>query len=239
MFPLLTLKRRPLAEEEDVSPPQRGNPWRRRVNREDALALLKKYASADASWYAHSLQVSAVARRLAALISQRGHAVDVELATVLGVLHDLGRSRGHGLRHGIEGYLLVRGEGHEAEGRICLIHILKGHTLEQGVELGMFTEQERQELQSSAQEYRHLSLEEKIVCVADAVMSDPGLVSIEEKYANVRRRYGALPHHEENEAWAKERAAELAELLGETPYEALKRHSNDSLSELSNMSRRS
>ena len=200
-----------------------------RVNREDALALLKKYTSADESWYAHILQVSAAARRLAELISQRGHTVDVEQAAVLGLLHDLGRSCGHGLRHGIDGYLLARAEGHEEEGRICLMHILKGHTLEHGVALGMLTEQERQELQKSGQECGHLSLEEKIVCVADAMMSDPGLVSIEEKYANVRRRYGALPHHDENEAWAKETAAELAELLGETPYEALKRHSNDLL----------
>lgn len=200
-----------------------------RVNREDALALLKKYTSADESWYAHILQVSAAAHRLAELISQRGHTVDVEQAAVLGLLHDLGRSRGHGLRHGIDGYLLARAEGHEEEGRICLIHILKGHTLEQGVALGMLTEQERQELQKSGHECGHLSLEEKIVCVADAMMSDPGLASIEEKYANVRRRYGVFPHHDENEAWAKETAAELAELLGETPYEALKRHSNDLL----------
>lgn len=197
------------------------------MNREDALALLKKYTSADESWYAHSLQVSGAACRLAGLISQRGHAVDVEQVTVLGLLHDLGRSSGHGVRHGIEGYLLARAEGHEEEGRICLLHMLKGHSLEQGVELGMLTEHERQELLKTGQEFGRFSLEEKIVCVADAMMSDPGLVRIEEKYANVRRRYGPLPHHDENEAWAEQTAAELAELLGKTPYEALKSHGND------------
>jgi len=192
------------------------------VNREDALALLNEYTSSEASWYAHCLQVSAASRRLAELIALRGHVIDVEGATVLGLLHDLGRSRGHDLRHGIEGYLLARAEGHEEEGRICLIHILKGRSLEQGIKLGMLTEQERQELQQSGQEYDHPSLEEKITCVADAMMSDTGLGSIEEKYANARRRYGASPHHYEDETWAKEVAAELAELLGETPYEVLK-----------------
>lgn len=196
------------------------------MNREDALALLKKYTSAHESWYAHTLQVSAAARRLAELISQRGHAVDVQQVTVLGLLHDLGRSRGHGLRHGIEGYMLARAEGYEEEGRICFLHMLKGHSLEQGVELGMLTDQERRELLKTGRRFGHFSLEEKIVCVADAMMSDPGLVRIEEKYANVRRRYGPLPHHDENEAWAKKTAGELTELLGETPYEALKRHSN-------------
>jgi hypothetical protein len=197
------------------------------VDREDALSLLERFASADEPWRAHSLQVSATARRLAERLVERGHAVDVEQVTVLGLLHDMGRSCGHGLRHGIEGYLLARAEGREDEGRICLIHILKGHTLEQGVKLGMLTQQERQDLLKSGQEFGHLYLEEKIVCVADAMTSDPGLVSIEEKYANVRRRYGDFPHHDDNEAWAKETAAELTELLGETPYEALKRQGND------------
>jgi hypothetical protein len=147
----------------------------------------------------------------------------VEQATVLGLLHDLGRSRGHNLRHGIEGYLLARAEGHEEDGRICLIHILKGRTLEQGVELEMLTEQEREELHRGGQEYNRLSLEEKIACVADAMMSDTGLASIEEKYANARRRYGGHPHHYEDEAWVKGVAKELGELLGETPYEVLNR----------------
>ncbi len=199
------------------------------MNKEDALALLKKHTSGDESWYAHTIQVGAAARRLAQLISQRGYPVDVEQATVLGRLHDLGRSRGHGLRHGIEGYLLARAEGHEEEGRICLIHILKGRSLKHAVQLGMLTEQERRELEKGGWEHGHLSAEEKIVCVADAMMSDPGLVGIQEKYANVRRRHGGLPHHDQDEAWVKGIAAELTQLLGETPYEALKSHSDDLL----------
>ena len=199
------------------------------MNRGDALSLLDKYGSREASWHAHCLHVSAAARRLAELISQRDHPVDVERAAVLGLLHDLGRSRGHTLRHGIEGYLLARAEGHEEEGRICLIHILKGRTLDEGSRLGMLTQQEHQDLKKQCHRYDRPSLEEKIVCVADALMSDTVLVSIEEKYANARRRYGALPHHHEDEAWTQAISAELAELLGRTPYEALTEASSDLL----------
>lgn len=201
---------------------------------EAALALLKKHTSADTSWYAHSLQVCAASRRLADLLSRRGHDVDVEQTTVSALLHDLGRSRGHGLRHGIEGYLVARAAGHEEEGRICLLHILKGRTLEQGVELEMLTEREREELLKSGQDYRHLSLEEKVVCMADAMMSDGGLATIEQKYANARSRYGALPHHDEDEAWVQGIAGELAKLLGRTPYEALS-SGDDMLSVLSGL----
>lgn len=154
--------------------------------------------------------------------------MDVEQTAVLGLLHDLGRSRGHNLRHGIEGYLLARAEGHEQDGRICLVHILKGRTLEQGVELGMLTEHELRELKTGNQRWDRLTLEEKIVCIADALTSDTRLATVEEKYGKIRRRYGALPHHYEDEAWIQEMAAELTELMGRTPYEALK-DANDHL----------
>jgi uncharacterized protein len=197
------------------------------VNVGDALSVLKKHTSGSASWYGHCVEVSAASRNLAELISERGHPVDVELAAVLGLLHDLGRSRGHNLRHGIEGYLLARAEGHEQEARICLVHILKGRTLEQGVELGMLTEHELRELKTGNQRYDRLILEEKIVCVADALTSETRLATVEEKYGDIRRRYGALPHHYEDEDWIQELSAELAELMGRTPYEALKDANDD------------
>lgn len=146
----------------------------------------------------------------------------MERTEVLGLLHDLGRSRGHSLRHGIEGYLLLRREGRPGEGRICLKHLLKGHTLEEAVELGMLTEQERLDLTKNGWQPGDLSLEEKLVTVADAMISDSGLAPIEEKYANARRRYGAQLHHYEDEAWVKGLADELSQLLGMDPYDALK-----------------
>jgi uncharacterized protein len=147
--------------------------------------------------------------------------VDVERTEILGLLHDLGRSRGHSLRHGIEGYLLLQREGRPAEGRICLRHLLKGRTLEEAVKLGMLTEQERLKLTSNGWQPGALSLEEKIVTVADAMISDTGLAPIEEKYANARRRYGAQPHHYQDEGWVKKLADELSRLLGMHPYDAL------------------
>lgn len=191
------------------------------MNREQAVALLDKHSSGEDSWRDHCLQVSAAARRLADIISRRGHAVDPEGAEVLGLLHDLGRSRGHTLRHGIEGYLLSRKEGLRDEGRICLLHVLKGRSLQDGVTLGMLTEQERSDLLKNGWQPRQLSLEERIAILADALISDTGLVPIEEKYANARRRYGAHLHHYEDEAWVKRLGDDISELLGMPPYDAL------------------
>lgn len=199
------------------------------MNREEALALLDRHCPADSSWRAHCFQVSEGAFLLAECFSQRGHAVDVERAAVLGLLHDLGRSRGHNLRHGVEGYLLAQAAGHEEEGRICLIHILKGRTLAEGVNLGMLTPEEQLQLDESGWLAGNLSLEEKIVILADAMMSDTGLVSIEEKYASSRRRHGELPHHYEDESFAKRLSEEFAQLLGKDPYQVLQQLKNELL----------
>ncbi len=197
------------------------------MDREQALALLNEYTFADASWSVHCLRVGAASRHLAALLSQRGHPVDVDNAEVLGLLHDLGRSQAHSLRHGIEGYLLARSEGYEREGRICLLHILKGRSLEDGVDLGMLTEEERSLLAADDWSSEALSLEEKIAILADALMSDTGLVPVEQKYASARDRYGARLHHHQDEAWVTELAEEISERLGMHPYDALKELNDD------------
>jgi len=197
------------------------------VNREEAIALLDKYCSAEASWRDHCLQVGAAARRLAEIISGRGHAVDVERTEVLGLLHDLGRSREHSMRHGIEGYLLAEREGHPDEGRICLVHVLKGRSLDDAVPVGLLEDEERLQLMEDGWRSNHISLEEKIVTVVDTMMSDTQLVPIEHRYASVRRRYGALPHHYEDESLAKRLSEEIAQLLGMTPYDALQELRDD------------
>jgi hypothetical protein len=148
--------------------------------------------------------------------------VDVERAEVLGLLHDLGRSQGHSLRHGIEGYLLLRREGHPDEARICLAHVLKGRSLGDAVSVGLLTDEERLQLTEDGWRSNHMSLEEKIVTVVDTMMSDTRLVPIEDRYAGVRRRYGARPHHYEDESLAKRLAEEIAPFLGMHPYDALK-----------------
>jgi hypothetical protein len=197
------------------------------VNREQAIALLDKHSSADSSWRDHCLQVSSAARRLADIIASRGYTVDPEKAEVLGLLHDLGRSKGHTLRHGIEGYLLAQEEGLGDEAPICLLHILKGRALQDAVALGMLTEQERSDLLRNGWQPRGLSLEERIAILADALISDTGLSPIEEKYGNARHRYGAQLHLYQDEAWVERLADEISQLLGQRPYEALAQATGD------------
>jgi HD superfamily phosphodiesterase len=153
----------------------------------------------------------------------------VDGAEVLGLLHDLGRSQGHTLRHGIEGYHLARAEGQQDVGRICLLHLLKGRTLEEGAVLGILTHEERSQLEGEDLDPQSLCLEEKLAILADAMISDTGLAPIEEKYASARRRYGGQPHHYEDEAWVKKLAKEISQLLGQSPYDALREQRDELL----------
>ena len=109
-------------------------------------------------WH-HCLAVAVAARMLT---EQAGLPFEPAEAFTWGLLHDLGRSQGHNLRHGIEGYLLAQAEGYQEEGRICLIHILKGHTLHHAVSLGMLTGEEVVQLEEDGWRSGNPSLEEKI-----------------------------------------------------------------------------
>ena len=93
----------------------------------------------------------------------------------------------------------------------------------------MLTPEEQLQLEESGSLSGNLSLEEKIVILADAMMSETGLVSIEQKYANSRGRYGELPHHYQDEAWVKALAGQIAQLLGKDPYQVLQQLNNELL----------
>lgn len=82
---------------------------------------------------------------------------DLRLIIAGALLHDVGRTITHGLKHGIEGALLIREEGWDKElQKIVERHIGGGITREEAVEQGL-----------PSKDYVPESLEEKIICHAD------------------------------------------------------------------------
>jgi len=70
-------------------------------------------------WEAHSRNVALGAR----IIAARHPLLDPERAYVLGLLHDIGRRFGvAGMRHVMDGYYFLYGEGYDGAARICLTH---------------------------------------------------------------------------------------------------------------------
>ncbi|MDR3599854.1 MAG: HD domain-containing protein [Desulfosporosinus sp.] len=88
-------------------------------NLQQAKALLDEAQALNPGiWVNHSIYVAKAAR----LISARCPSMDETVAYILGLLHDIGRRTGSGMRHVLDGYLFLMEQGFEDAARICMTH---------------------------------------------------------------------------------------------------------------------
>jgi uncharacterized protein (TIGR00295 family) len=86
------------------------------------------------------------------------------------MLHDIGRSRTHGISHGVVGADILRGHGIE-EKIVCAVekHVGAGIDSQEAERLGL-----------PVQDYLPYTLEEKIVCMADSLVLGERIITFEE-----------------------------------------------------------
>ena len=123
---------------------------------EKCLALLKENGCSD-EVIRHCKAVRDVAVRMA----QRAHA-NVKLVEAAALLHDIGRSKTHGILHGVEGAKIAK-ELNLPNSIINIIerHIGAGISLEVAKKIGL-----------PPKDYMPHTLEEKIVCHADNLVDN-------------------------------------------------------------------
>ena len=142
-----------------------------------AIELLRLAGCSD-SVISHSIVVSDCARELVEKIHQNGYAVDIELVQIGALLHDIGRSRTHDIRHGVEGVILAKDFGVDDKiVDIIRTHIGAGIMPEETVLLGL-----------PPDNYIPSTLEEKVVAHADNLVEDDYIVSISEKVEILRKK---------------------------------------------------
>jgi uncharacterized protein len=108
----------------------------------------------------HCLQVTRIAMRLAESFREKGLVVDMALVEAGALLHDLGRSKTHGIRHGVVGGQLAREMGlPNSLVRIIERHIGAGIPVEEAERLGL-----------PRGNYIPETVEEKIVAYADKLV---------------------------------------------------------------------
>jgi uncharacterized protein (TIGR00295 family) len=108
---------------------------------------------------------------LAVAIAQRCH-VNPDLARAGAQLHDVGRSRTHGIRHGVEGASIARSRHLPDE----LVLIIQKH-------MGAgFTAQEAKALGLPPGDYMPSTIEEKIVCHSDKLVGDHEFITSQQAY---------------------------------------------------------
>ncbi len=162
----------------------------------DVEVLVK--AGCSAGVVAHCQKVSELAVSLAERVKEP---VDRELVRLGGLLHDIGRSRTHGIGHAVVGVEIAKRLGFSD--RIALIierHIGAGITADEAVRLGL-----------PRKEYVPLAPEEKLVSYADNLMSGTREMLFSEALERFRKTLGPdhegvgffIQQHEQIQRWMK------------------------------------
>ncbi len=133
-----------------------------------------------------------VAARCAEKIAEAA-GMDTEKAYVLGLLHDIGRKFGRGhLQHVYDGYHYMLELGYDDAARICLTHSFSRPTLDVFIgnrDIPVECRQKLEQLLSRA-EYDDYDL---LIQLCDCLASAEGVVDMQARMEDVRRRYGSYP----------------------------------------------
>lgn len=173
-------------------------------SREEAEGLLKEAEYRNPGpWAEHSRWVALCAERItraaAEAVSRQnvtdgGWAGDPEKAYILGLLHDIGRrfGRGQHIGHMLYGYRYLMELGYPEAAKVCLTHSY--NTKRAGDDVGRHDglpgEEEEIDAFIAGCEYDEY---DRLIQLCDCLGGADGVMRIEERMEDVRRRYGRYP----------------------------------------------
>ncbi len=136
---------------------------------EECNVILKEISNNDHYRIKHNYKVAEVAVAIGKVLESAGHKVDIELIRVAAILHDIAKGQ---KKHDVAGGNILRELGFGKVGDIVAVHSdLAGGDLS-------------------------LSLDAKVVYLADKFVLGEKLVSLEERYSSANRRFGLTPEIE-------------------------------------------
>lgn len=160
--------------------------------REEAEALLREAEPHNpGAWADHSRTAARCAERIARACGD----LDPDKAYILGLLHDIGRRFGaRHLGHVIDGYRYMLSLDYDEAARICLTHSFKRGDRTTDDYIGKFdvTDEELQTIRTALQA-APMDEYDALIQLCDAVAGAGEVMDIEERMADVRRRYGSYP----------------------------------------------
>lgn len=162
---------------------------RRYPRREIAQILIKDAQTYNpGAWVDHSYVVAQCAEKIA-----KSCGMDPEKAYVLGLLHDIGRKFGiKHFGHIYDGYKYMERLGYGDVARICLTHSFCIKRVEDYLGNMDVTKEEEKEVTDAlnAIEYDDYDL---LIQLCDTMGAAEGVVPMEVRMEDVRRRYGKFP----------------------------------------------
>ncbi len=153
------------------------------MNQEDALELLIE-AGCSSNVIDHCKAVAEYARKIAIDIKEcaekKGTSIDIDIDAVFlgGMLHDIGRSKTHGIDHALMGARIAIENGlSDKLVNIIERHIGAGITKEEAAVLGL-----------PEKDYLPVTIEEKIVAHADNLIHDGKVGTIDTLVLSLRKK---------------------------------------------------
>ncbi len=149
------------------------------ISPEEAIELLRK-AGCSPQIIQHCLAVSNLAIKLAQELEERGAKIDIPLVRIGGLLHDIGRSKTHGIDHAVVGVNIARSfDVSEPVIRIIERHVGSGIPAEDAARLGL-----------PHKSFIPETLEEKIVAYADKLIEGNHEIDYDEALERFTQEFG-------------------------------------------------
>lgn len=175
-------------------------------DRKTAEALLVEAEQCNPGpWGDHSRVTAQCAEKIARLCD----GMDSEKAYILGLLHDIGRKFGvRHLGHVYDGWKYMNELGYDEAAKICLTHSFNLHSLDDYIGRFDITKEQQEELEAALvqTEFDDYDL---LIQLCDSLAGAEGVMDMEERMADIRRRYGSYPQ----EKW--DRNMELRKIFEE------------------------
>ena len=157
--------------------------------RTEAERLLAEAETCNPSQWADHCRVAAhCAEKIAAACG-----MDAEKAYILGLLHDIGRKFGVShMKHISDGYTYMMSLGYEEAAKICLTHSFSVQNIHDYIGRFDIEDDKVRELEQAlaAAEYDDY---DRLIQLCDSLAGSEGVLDIEERMSDVKRRYGAYP----------------------------------------------
>ena len=164
-------------------------------SREEAERIIKEAEAINPGpWGDHCRVAAHCAERIAA----RCEGMDPDKAYVVGLLHDIGRRfGGRHLGHVADGYSYMMSLGYDEVARICLTHSFNNQSLDGYIGKIDTTEDELKLIQT---ELSKITMDDydRLIQLCDALAGAEGVLDIEERMGDVKRRYGYYPEDKWN-----------------------------------------
>lgn len=160
--------------------------------REKAEELLKEAEACNPGpWGNHSRVAAMCAEKIAAACRD----MNVEKAYVLGLLHDIGRKFGvKHLGHVYDGYKYMLDLGYDEVARICLTHSFSVPDIDVYIGNRDVSKEQQEEIDAALAECVYDEYD-KLIQLCDALAGAEGVVAMEERMADIKKRYGSYPQN--------------------------------------------